>query len=60
MTWSYAPMEPWHLAFSPGVRAIDVMVGGRPLLKNGRVVSVDAAEIRAKAAEQARRLFVRL
>lgn len=60
VTWSYAPMEPWHLAFSPGVRAIDVMVGGRPLLKNGRVVSVDAAEIRAKAAEQARRLFVRL
>lgn len=60
VTWSYEPMEPWHLAFSPGVRAQRVVVDGRVLVDGGRAVAVDAAEIRAKAAEQQRRLFARL
>jgi cytosine/adenosine deaminase-related metal-dependent hydrolase len=58
VTWNYDPIEPWHIAFSPGVRARRVVRGdGTLLLENGQATLVDAAEIRAKASEQARRLF---
>lgn len=58
--WSYDTMEPWHLAFTPGVRAIDVTVGGEVVLADGAPTRVDAVEVRAKAAEAAARLFGRL
>jgi cytosine/adenosine deaminase-related metal-dependent hydrolase len=58
--WSYPVMEPWHLAFTTGVRALEVEVDGEVLLADGRPTRVDAAEIRAKAAEQAARLHVLL
>lgn len=58
--WSYAPMEPWHLAYTPTVRAIDVDIDGQPVLRDGRATRVDADEIRARAAEQAARLHRRL
>jgi cytosine/adenosine deaminase-related metal-dependent hydrolase len=58
--WSYPTPEPWHLAYTPGVRALDVEIGGEAVVLNGRAVRVDEAEIRAKAAEQAARLFARL
>jgi cytosine/adenosine deaminase-related metal-dependent hydrolase len=58
--WSYAPMAPWHLAYTPTVRAVDVDVDGRAVLRDGVPTRVDAAEIRAKAAEQATRLHARL
>jgi len=58
--WSYSPMAPWHLAYTPTVRAIDVDVDGQPALRDGVAVRVDADEVRAKAAEQARRLHARL
>jgi hypothetical protein len=60
VTWSYSPMVPWHLAYTPTVRAIDVDIAGRPALRDGVAVTVDADEVRAKAAEQARRLHARL
>ncbi len=60
VTWSYTPMEPWHLAFSPGVRPERVEVAGEVVWANGQPTRVDAAEIRAKAAEAAQRLFRRL
>ncbi|MEZ5264053.1 MAG: amidohydrolase family protein [Acidimicrobiales bacterium] len=60
VTWSYAPMEPWHLAFTPGVRARRVEIDGAVVLEDGRATRVDAEEIRAKAAEAAARLFARL
>ncbi len=60
VTWSYDPVEPWHIAFSPGVRAKKVVVDGTALVNEGRALLVDEAEIRAKAAEQAKRLFSRL
>ena len=60
VTWSYSPMEPWHLAYTPTVRAIDVDIDGEPALRNGLPTRVDAIEIRAKAAEQAARLHARL
>jgi len=56
VTWSYEPMEPWHLAFTPTVRAIDVEVDNTLVLRNGVATLVDADEIRAKAHEQATRL----
>jgi len=60
VTWSYEPIEPWHLAFTPTVRAVDVEIGRRLALRNGIATHVDGDEIRAKAAEQARRLHARL
>jgi cytosine/adenosine deaminase-related metal-dependent hydrolase len=60
VTWSYATIEPWHLAFTPTVRAIDVDIDGRRVLEDGRATLVDGDEIRAKAAEQAVRLHRRL
>lgn len=56
VTWSYEPIEPWHLAFTPTIRAIDVEVDGRLALRNGVATHVDADEIRARAREQAVRL----
>jgi cytosine/adenosine deaminase-related metal-dependent hydrolase len=60
VTWSYEPMDPWHLAFTPGVRPVEVVVDGRVVLRDGAPTLVDAAEVRARAAEQAHRLFERL
>lgn len=60
VTWSYAPMDPWHLAYSTGVRPIEVKVEGRVVLADGSSTLVDEKEVRALAAEQAARLFRRL
>jgi cytosine/adenosine deaminase-related metal-dependent hydrolase len=58
--WTYDPMEPWHLAFTTGVRPLEVRVGGEVVWADGAPTRVDEAEVRARAAEQARRLFARL
>lgn len=60
--WNYDAVDsPWHVAFTPGTRAIDVTRGdGEALLLDGRPTRVDLEEIRSKAAEAARRLFARL
>jgi cytosine/adenosine deaminase-related metal-dependent hydrolase len=60
--WSYDHADSaWHVAFSPGVRALDVTRSdGTALLRDGVAQLVDAEEVRAKAAEQAARLFTRL
>ena len=62
VTWSYDHADsPWHVAFSPGVRALDVTRSdGQVLLRAGKPVLVDIEETRAKAAEAAQRLFSRL
>lgn len=60
VTWSYEPMDPWHVAFTPGIRPLRVEVGGEVVLDEGRPTRVDPTEVRAKAAEQARRLHARL
>ncbi len=60
VTWSYGSMDPWHLAYTPTVRAIDVDIDGLAALRDGRATRVDGDEIRAKAAEQASRLHARL
>jgi cytosine/adenosine deaminase-related metal-dependent hydrolase len=60
--WTYSPMDPDHLAYTPGanVRAARVSVAGRLVLDESGPTLVDAREIRARAAEQARRLFSRM
>ena len=60
VTWSYQPMDPWHLAYTTDVRPVEVTVAGRVVLSNGVPTLVDPVEIRAKAAEQAARLWARL
>jgi cytosine/adenosine deaminase-related metal-dependent hydrolase len=62
VTWTYDHAEsPWHVAFTPGMRATDVVSGsGEVLVRDGRPTRVDVDEVRAHAAEQAARLFARL
>jgi cytosine/adenosine deaminase-related metal-dependent hydrolase len=60
VTWAYAPADPWHLAFTPGVRPVEAVVEGRTVLADGRPTLVDPDEIRARAAEAAHRLWSRL
>jgi cytosine/adenosine deaminase-related metal-dependent hydrolase len=60
VTWSYDPMDPWHIAFTAGIQPVEVRVDGEVIYTNGAPTKVDAAEIRAKAREQAARLHARL
>jgi cytosine/adenosine deaminase-related metal-dependent hydrolase len=60
VTWSYSPMDPWQLAYTPGVRPLQVVVDGEVVLGEHGPTRVDAAEIRARAREQAQRLFSRM
>ena len=56
VVWSYEPMSPWHVAFTPGIRPLEVRIAGEVVYSDGRPTRVDAIEVRAKAAEQAARL----
>ena len=60
--WSYDHVDsPWHVAFTPGIRALEVVSrDGEVLLADGRPTRVDLDEVRAKAAEQATRLHAHL
>ena len=61
VTWNYDHVDsPWHVAFTPGIRALHVQRGNEVLLRDGLPTRVDATEVRARAAEQAKRLFSRL
>jgi len=61
VTWNYDHADSaWHVAFTPGVRALQVVADGEVLLRDGQPTRVAAAEVQAKAAEQAQRLFARL
>ena len=60
VTWSYDPMDPWHVAFTAGIHPLEVEVDGEAVLKDGTATKVDPAEVRAKAREQASRLHARL
>jgi hypothetical protein len=53
-------MDPWHIAFTPGIRPLEVKVAGEVVYADGAPTRVDAQEIRAKAREQAARLHSRL
>jgi cytosine/adenosine deaminase-related metal-dependent hydrolase len=55
--WSYEPMDAWHLAYTPGVRALEVEIDGEIVLDDLGPTRVDAGEIRAHAVEAQDRLF---
>jgi hypothetical protein len=52
--------DPWWMAYTTSVRPVEVSVGGEVVLRDGAATKVDATEVRARAAEQAARLFARL
>ena len=59
--WSYDDSDsPWHVAFTPGIRAVDVFLNGEQHVANGVPLKFDIHEIRTKAAEAAKRLHERL
>jgi cytosine/adenosine deaminase-related metal-dependent hydrolase len=60
VTWSYDPMDPWHIAFTAGVRPVEVRVDGEVVFADGHPTKVDGEEVRAKAREQAKRLHSKL
>lgn len=60
VTWSYGTIEPWHLAYTTDVRPVSIEIDGLIVFQDGRPTTVDGDEIRAKAAEQAVRLFAAL
>jgi cytosine/adenosine deaminase-related metal-dependent hydrolase len=60
VTWSYDPMDPWHVAFTSGIHPLEVKVDGETVFADGKPTKVDGEEIRAKAREQAKRLHARL
>jgi cytosine/adenosine deaminase-related metal-dependent hydrolase len=60
VTWSYDPMDPWQVVFTPGIRPLEVELDGEVILEDGVAARVDPDEVRAKAAEQAKRLHAKL
>jgi hypothetical protein len=60
VTWSAEAMDPWSLAYTTGVRPVRVEVGGEVVWADGAPTRVDGHEVRAKAAEAARRLWARM
>ena len=54
VTWSYDRVDsPWHVAFTPGIRCVDVRVDGQLVVENGSPTQFDMTEIRTKASEAA-------
>ena len=60
VTWTADRVDPWYLAFTPGVRATRVVVDGEVVVDGGACTRVDGERIRARAWEEARRLWSRL
>jgi hypothetical protein len=61
VTWSYDQSDsPWHVAFTPGIRCLDVRVDGQLVVQNGIPTQFDMNEIRTKAAEAAEKLHKKL
>jgi cytosine/adenosine deaminase-related metal-dependent hydrolase len=60
VTWRADRADPWYLAFTPGVRAELVVVDGETVVESGVCTRVDAERIRARAWEEAQRLWSRL
>lgn len=60
VTWQADRVDPWYLAYTPGVRAERVEVDGEAVVTGGRCARVDSERIRARAWEEARRLWAKL
>jgi hypothetical protein len=59
VTWP-VDVDPWTVAYTPGLRPTDVEIGGETVLRAGQATRVDAAEVRARVREHAERLWARL
>ena len=44
VTWSYKEMDPWHLAFTSGVRPVQIEIDGKHIMRNGEFLDIDSAE----------------
>lgn len=51
VTWSFDPIDPWHVAFIPDIGPLRVVADGEVVLDEDGRTRVDAAEVRAKVAE---------
>lgn len=61
VTWSYDFMDdPWRLAYTTGIHCERVEIDGVAQVEDGMPVHFDMQEVRAKASEQASRLFARM
>jgi cytosine/adenosine deaminase-related metal-dependent hydrolase len=60
VTWSADRADPWYVAFTPGLRAERVVVDGETVVDGGVCTRVDAERIRARAWEEAQRLWSRM
>ncbi|MBA2283041.1 MAG: amidohydrolase family protein [Actinomycetota bacterium] len=61
VTWRGADRDdPWYLAFTPGARPEKVVIDGEAVVADGKVTKVDGDRIRARAWEEAKRLWMRL
>jgi len=60
VTWNVEGVEPHELWPATGLAVTEVKIAGHPVVSEGRALRVDGEEIRAKAAEQSRRLAKRL
>ena len=61
VTWAGADrVDPWYLAFTPGLRPERVVVDGELVVEGGAVTKVDGERIRARAWEEAQRLWQQL
>jgi len=60
VTWPADELDGWSVAYTPGLRPTDVVIGGEAVLRNGSPTRVDPGEVRAKAREHAERLWARL
>ncbi len=61
VTWSYDNSDsPWHVAFTPGIRCVEVRVNGQLVVNNGTPTQFDMNEIRSKASEAATKLHKKL
>ena len=61
VTWNYDNVDSaWHVAFTPGIRCVDVFIDNKKVIDNGVPTQFDLSEIRAKASESATRLHKKL
>lgn len=61
VTWSHPCADsPWHVAFTPGIRATTVTMNGTTVVDDGVPQQFDLDEVRRKAAEAATKLHERL
>ena len=59
--WSYDNVDsPWHAAFTPGIRCVEVRVDGNLVVDNGKPTHFDMNEIRSKAFEATTKLHKKL